>query len=74
MQGEGTFYGEEFYFRARYDAWSISVGGDDVVLAPDWYYEEPFGAGFDAGYMSLAKARICIEEAYEAYELWLSSR
>lgn len=34
VQAEGTINGEPFYFRARWDHWSLGVGGDPVS-APD---------------------------------------
>ena len=58
VQAEGRVNGEEFYFRARGNRWSLSVGGDDVVGKPDWYYEEPYGKEpFDAGWMPEGIAR-----------------
>lgn len=51
VQAEGTVDGHEFYFRARGSYWSMSIGGDDVVGKPAWYYEEPYGSGpYDAGH------------------------
>ena len=38
VQAEGTVDGVTFYFRARGDV-SLSIGGDDVISAPDWYTE-----------------------------------
>lgn len=66
VQGEGTINGKEFYFRARGDHWSIGIGGD-VVLAPDWYYEEPYGTWPAAGWMDEAEARAFIHVAAERY-------
>ena len=52
VQGEGTVDGKPFYFRARGESWSMSIGGPDVVGAPEWYWEEDYGTGpFDAGWM-----------------------
>lgn len=67
VQAEGTIEGEEFYFRARGERWSIGIGGD-VVAKPDWYHEQPYGdEPFAAGYMDLDEARAFIEEAAERY-------
>lgn len=58
VQAEGTIDGTPFYFRARGARWTLSVGGRDVILEPDWFHEEPYGDGpFDAGWMSLEEAR-----------------
>ena len=63
VQAEGTFNGIEFYFRARGEGWSIGVGGE-TDLAPDWYFEQPYGTKkFAAGWMSVAEARAFIEVA-----------
>lgn len=52
VQAEGTIGGEPFYFRARGEHWSMSIGGRDVILEPKWRHEEPYPGGqFDAGWM-----------------------
>lgn len=66
VQGEGTIGGKEFYFRARGDRWSIGIGGD-VILSPEWYYEEAYGTWPDAGWMSEAEARSFIAAASARY-------
>lgn len=63
VQAEGAIDGKEFYFRARGQRWSMSIGGDDVVLSPKWYYEEDWGDGpYDAGWMpeDIAREKIAI--------------
>lgn len=68
VQAEGTIDGQEFYFRARGMRWSLSVGGRDVVGAPDWYYEEPYGEEeFAAGWMTEDEARAFIDKASGLY-------
>lgn len=58
VQAEGTINGKPFYFRARGEEWSLSIGGEDVVCDPDWYYEEPYGdEPFMAGWMPEDEAR-----------------
>lgn len=52
VQAEGSVGGYEFYFRARGARWSMSIGGEDVVMDPAFYHEEEWGTGpFDAGWM-----------------------
>ena len=64
VQAEGAIDGEPFYFRARGEHWSMSIGGDDVVGEPDWYYDEDYGRGpFVAGWMSVEEAKLFIEQA-----------
>lgn len=58
VQAEGAVDGAPFYFRARGNRWSMSIGGDDVVRSPDWYHEEPYGeeeyvAGWMPAYVAL---------------------
>ena len=68
VQAEGTINGEEFYFRARGQRWSIGIGGK-VVSDPNWYYEEPYGeVMFDAGWMPEEEARAFIEKAALQWE------
>lgn len=62
VQAEGTIDGEEFYFRARGEKWSIVVGGD-LMDNPEFRYEEPYGVWPEAGWMELEKARELIHAA-----------
>lgn len=72
VQAEGTVDGEPFYFRARHQRWSMSIGGDDVIGSPTWYYEESYGENpQDAGWMSEDEARIFIEKSAN---LWISKK
>lgn len=67
VQAEGTVGGQEFYFRARGDSWSIGIGGD-VVLDPEWGYEEDWGDGpYDAGWMPQHVALQMIGKAVGLY-------
>ncbi len=67
VQAEGTIDGLPFYFRARGDRWTMGIG-DDVVLAPAWFYEEPYGDGpFAAGWMDEDEARAFIHKAADLY-------
>lgn len=56
VQIEGTIGGIEFYFRARWETWTIGIGGDPV-MDPAWGYEEDYGDGpYDAGWMTQVEA------------------
>ncbi len=50
VQAEGTVNGRPFYFRARGDSWSLSIGGDPV-RDPEWEHEEWYGVWPAAGWM-----------------------
>ena len=68
VQAEGTINGKPFYFRARGSSWRLNIGGEDLILKPEWSYEEDYGDGpFDAGYMSEEEARTFIQKAAEMY-------
>jgi hypothetical protein len=68
VQAEGTVDGKEFYFRARGEHWSMSIGGADVVGEPEWYYEEEYSdEPFAAGWMHEAEARHFISRAAGLY-------
>jgi len=65
VQGEGTINGEKFYFRARGEHWSMSIGEkedscygpDSIYIDPVWYYEEAYGTEmFAAGCMEPEEA------------------
>ncbi|PTW59751.1 hypothetical protein C8N35_106136 [Breoghania corrubedonensis] len=62
VQADGLVDGDDFYFRARGNYWSLSIGGN-VLKAPDWYYEEDYGVRFEAGGMSMDEALQCILKA-----------
>lgn len=68
VQAEGTINGQPFYFRARGDGWRIGIGGNDIVAAPDWSYEEDYGDGpYDAGWMTKDEARAFIKQSAEKF-------
>jgi hypothetical protein len=68
VQAEGTVDGKEFYFRARGEAWSMQIGGQDVVGNPEWSYGEDYGdEPFAAGWMSEEEARAFIDKAIGLY-------
>jgi hypothetical protein len=75
VQAHGLIDGEPFYFRARGEHWSLSIGSDDedpsdigvygrdVVGKPRWCHEEKWGFGpFEAGWMPERVARHMIEK------------
>lgn len=67
VQAEGLIDGKPFYFRARGDDWSMSIGGEDVILNPEWYYEEEYGDWPEAGWMPEGEARAFIAKAAALY-------
>lgn len=67
VQAEGTVDGKEFYFRARGDSWSMSIGGEDVVGDPEWSYEEDYGSWPEAGWMPTDEALAFIDKAVALY-------
>ncbi len=68
VQAEGRIGGVPFYFRARGRRWSMSIGGDDVVGEPEWYYEEPYGdTEFAAGWMPQHEALAMMAKAFRLY-------
>lgn len=67
VQAEGTIAGKPFYFRARFDSWSMRIGGDPVGN-PEWRYDEEYGdEPFAAGWMTEEEALAFIERAAEMY-------
>ena len=68
VQAEGHIAGKPFYFRARGEHWSMSIGGEDVIMHPQWYYEEDYpGDQYAAGWMTQEEARKFIDEAAAKY-------
>lgn len=67
VQSSGVIDGKDYYFRARGDAWSFSVGGVDLIQSPTWYYEEAYGVWPDAGRMPAEEAYQFIEKAAALY-------
>lgn len=50
VQAEGHINETPFYFRARGDAWCLSVG-ESPLEKPDWQHEQFYGQWPDAGWM-----------------------
>lgn len=68
VQAEGTINGVPFYFRARHEHWSLSIGEDPIMRDDAWFYQEPWPHGrFQAGWMSQEEARQCIDKAINKY-------
>jgi hypothetical protein len=67
VQAEGTVGGKPFYFRARWDKWSMGIGGDPV-LNPEFYREAPYGKKQgEAGWMPQYQALIFIAKSIREY-------
>lgn len=68
VQSEGRIGGQHFYFRARGQRWSMSIGGSDPIIEPEWYYEEPYGdTPHAAGWMPQYEALEMIAKAIKLY-------
>lgn len=67
VQAEGTINGKPFYFRSRGDSWSMSIGGSDIIINPEWYYEEDYGTWPEAGYITDEEAKTFIGLAADKY-------
>jgi len=79
VQAEGTLAGRAFYFRARGEAWELTVAkrpGDDpaelgladVAAGTAWYRSGSVPGGpFAASYLPLDQARALIDECARAY-------
>ena len=67
VQSEGVVDGKDYYFRSRGNSWSLSIGGDDEISAPEWFYEEDFGTWPDAGYITDDQAHEFIGKAVGLY-------
>ena len=64
VQAEGTVDGVPFYFRGRGEHWQMNIGGDDLILCPDWCWREAYGDHqYAAGWMSEDEALLFIEQA-----------
>ena len=62
VQAEGTVDGKEFYFRARWEHWTMGIGGDPVD-EPEWFREAKWGdSPVAAGWMPKDEARKFIEQ------------
>lgn len=68
VQAEGKIDGEEFYFRARGNRWTMSIGGPQILSYPSWHHEEPYGdTEFAAGWMSEEEALGFIRKAVQMW-------
>jgi hypothetical protein len=72
VQAEGTVNGVPFYFRARGQRWSMSIGEDPVGISvgrkEGWRKSEPWGEEmYDAGWMPDETAKEIIEKCAEEY-------
>lgn len=75
VQAEGTFDNNSFYFRARWEHWTLTVGcgtGEDSVFSdPIWNAGEKYGGGdpYAAGWMSEEEAMRLIRACYDKWLL-----
>ncbi len=67
VQADGFIDEREFYFRSRGTHWSMSIGGENPIRQPDWYYEAYYGEWPSAGYITEAEAKNFIEEAADLF-------
>jgi len=73
VQGEGSVDGQPFYFRARGNRWTFSVGPNPVAVlcgdAKGFHYEEAYKPDeeYAAGWMDEDEARRFIEQAAAEY-------
>ena len=72
VQAEGFIGGKPFYFRARGESWSLSIG-DDPVGKPDWMMMRKYKSGqqFLAGWMTQAEALGFMSEGFKKYTKYL---
>jgi hypothetical protein len=68
VQAEGTVDGQQFYFRARGDAWALEIGPEeDWFTDKAWRYQQDYGSWPDAGWMNDDEALIFISKAINRY-------
>lgn len=68
VQAEGRIGGKtHFYFRSRGARWEMCIGGRDVVLRPQWHYQEAYEPWPEAGWISEEQAREFIDKAIKLY-------
>lgn len=72
VQAEGLIDGKAFYFRSRWDSWSLTIGRDkreeSIWEEGVWFYEENYGESqFDASWILNKEAIEFILKAIERY-------
>lgn len=71
VQGGGKMGKYRFYFRSRWNKWTISIGEIDPVCKPVFIYSEPWGEEPGAaGYMSEEEAILMIIKGLEVFKQW----
>lgn len=71
MEGDGEVDGRPFYFRARWEVWSLAItapGTDPLdmhfAMRDGWIHEERWpGGSCAAGYMTMDEVQQCMEHA-----------
>lgn len=73
VQAEGTIDGFPFYFRSRWDSWSLRVAPSNPFGPDAWCHDEeyPGGGEFGAGYASKDE---CVEFINKCAKLWLERK
>lgn len=87
VQGDGTIDGHPWYFRARGSRWEMVIAEDrdgdpldcyggtrGFPAAPGWWMREPWGTGFDAGYMTPDEAWECASKGFAAFRTGTMNR
>jgi len=77
VQGCGTVDGYPWYFRARWESWSMEIADDKTVdceclplvgySCSGWVVEEDWGAKYEAGYMEEFVAYEFIKKVVELF-------
>lgn len=68
VQAEGDIGGKKFYFRARWNKWSVAIG-DNPVGKPEFIYSESWGnTPGEAGYMTEDESIVAIIRGLDAYK------
>ena len=76
VQAEGTVDGFPFYFRSRYDTWTVYIATNkdsDPLDEQSWVNHEayPSGGQFSAGY---APREECVEFISKCAKLWAARK
>ncbi len=68
VQAEGTVGGKPFYFRSRGQHWTMSIGGEDIIMKPEWHRRRHYSdVSYSAGWIEVAEAEKFIRESAADY-------
>jgi len=76
VQAEGTIDGFPFYFRSRWDGWSLCVAdkmGGDPLFDASWMHEEEYPGGGECG-AGYATKEECVEFISKCAKLWAARK